>query len=36
MTNCKAMNLAEYDKINSTLFFILDVIINVRLARSRD
>ena len=24
MTNCKAMNLAEYDKIDSALFFILD------------
>ena len=30
MTNCKAMNLAEYDKIDSASFFILDVIIDVR------
>ena len=36
ITNRKAMNLAEYDKINSDLFFILDVIIDVRLSRSRD
>ena len=36
MTNRKAMNLAEYDKIDSALFFILDVIIDVRLSRSRD
>ena len=36
MTNRKAMNLAEYDKIDSALFFILDVIIDVRLSWSRD
>ena len=36
MTNRKAMNLAEYDKIDSALFFIVDVIIDERLSRSRD
>ena len=36
MTNRKAtMNLAEYDKIDSALNFILDVVIDVRLSRSR-
>ena len=29
MTKRKAMNLAEYDEIDSALFFILDVIIDV-------
>ena len=36
MTSCKDINLAEYDKIDSDLFFILDVVIDVRLSRSRD
>ena len=36
MTNRKAMNLVEYDKIDSALFFILDVVIHVQLSRSRD
>ena len=36
MTNRKAMNLAEYDKIDNALFFILDVIVDVRLSRSDD
>ena len=36
VTNRKAMNLAEYDKIDSAVFFILDVVIDVRLSRSRD
>ena len=36
ITNCKAMNLAEFDKIDNILFFILDVIIDVRLSRFRD
>ena len=36
MTNRKAMNLAEYDKIDSALFFILDVVIDMRLSRSRN
>ena len=30
------MNLAECDKINCALFSILDVVIDVRLSRSRD
>ena len=36
MTNRRAMNLAEYDIIDSALFFILDVIIDVRFSPSRD
>ena len=36
MINRKDMNFAEYNKIDSDLFFILDVIIKVRLLRSRD
>ena len=36
MTNFETMNLAEYDKIDSALFFILNVITDVRLSRSRD
>ena len=36
MINRKAMNLAEYNKIDRALFFILDVIIDVRLSQSRD
>ena len=36
MTYRKAMKLAEYDKIDSALFFILDVVIDVQLSRSRD
>ena len=36
MTNRKTINLAKYDKIDSGLFFILDVVIDVRLSRSRD
>ena len=36
MSNRKAMNLAEYDKIDSALFFIIDVIFDVRFSRSRD
>ena len=30
------MNPTEYDKINSALLFILDVVIDLRLSRSRD
>ena len=36
MTNLKAMNLAQYDKIDSALFLIHDVFFDVRLSRSRD
>ena len=35
MTNRKAFDLAEYNKIDSASFFIFDVIIDVRLSRSR-
>ena len=36
MTNHKAMNLVEYDEIGRALFFILDMVIDVRLSRFRD
>ena len=36
MTNRKAMKLVEYDKIDSALFFLLDVLIDVRLSRFRE
>ena len=36
MTNRTAIKLAEYNKIDSALCFILDVVIDLRLLRSRD
>ena len=36
MTNRKAIKLAKYDNIDSALFFIFDVVVDVRLSRSCD